>query len=1030
MMKFDYEKFSNLLIQPFRSLLSIMFVIAVFLMLSGMDVFAQSLYQGPATGTVASGAMVSTGTFLGRPMPIYPPAIYNREWEEEENPPLLSDALNHTPPSAPLGSNVVIDRSAKAPLPANPLAPGIMVDFQGLLMGNSIPPDPHMAAGPNHVIVTVNTSFAIYDKVGNKLFQRDANSWFNNVAANADPFDPQIVYDHYAGRWVMVWDSEALPNQPYYLVSVSDDDDPMGDWCNYAFPANKNGSTTTSNWADYPKIGLDQDAFYISGRMFAFSGGFNYCKIRIIPKSQLYANTCGPVNYTDFWDLRVPQYLSQRVDGPPVAAVHFGQPDATYFIVDSPFYTGTFVTIWKLTDPLGSPSFTAYNVPVTATLSPPDGNQLGGGNPLIDSGRRAYRNAVYMDGSLWSATAVAGGTGNVYAYARYVRIDVVNQTALEDVTFGANGYYYLYPAVQVDSNKNMVMAFSRSGDDEYAGAYYTGRRDTDPPGLPPSVTIKGGQGNYVVTYSGTRNRWGDYMGIALDPTTNAIWSFVEYAAATNTWGTWVTATTFSHLLSGIVRSSATGDPVPYSEITMQETGRTLVTDSSGAYSFASFAPNVNLDIRTFGYRDTTVSLTLPFQTPDTVDISLEPQIVSTISGQVKDSTGNGIPAELVLFAHGNPVSGPYTSVMTDTNGFYSLPTIIGLYDIEVFPRTPFPFTTLLNISLSTTPLNYDVVLSPADVMLVDDDQGQDYQQYFTEALDQIHMSYHLWDTQIDGVPTAAVRNAYPSRTIIWFTGDSSSTPLTEYERLELEDHLLTGGKLFLTGQDIAETNQGSLLLDYLGVDFAQNTVTTLVRGVTGDVIADGLILVVSSTGGANNQTSSDVLQVVDSTTTTPIFYYGGGTVSPAAVRYENSATNAKAVFLGFGYEAINDFGRRATLMERVLNYLNSPITAIDAPLTSTLPQSFQLQPNYPNPFNPQTTIGFAVPQRSQVKIIVYNSLGQEVKVLANRIFTPGYHKVVWNGIDGHGIPSASGVYFTKMVSNNGFQAVKKMLLMK
>ena len=50
-----------------------------------------------------------------------------------------------------------------------------------------------------------------------------------------------------------------------------------------------------------------------------------------------------------------------------------------------------------------------------------------------------------------------------------------------------------------------------------------------------------GQGNYVVTFGGTRNRWGDYLSAALDPENQYnIWLFSEYAAATNTWGTWLT----------------------------------------------------------------------------------------------------------------------------------------------------------------------------------------------------------------------------------------------------------------------------------------------------------------------------------------------------------------------------------------------------------------------------------------------------------------------------------------------------------
>ncbi|NIT56617.1 MAG: hypothetical protein GWN00_10400, partial [Aliifodinibius sp.] len=114
------------------------------------------------------------------------------------------------------------------------------------------------------------------------------------------------------------------------------------------------------------------------------------------------------------------------------------------------------------------------------------------------------------------------------------------------------------------------------------------RFDTDPPGLAPSTLLKEGEGNYVVTGGGTRNRWGDYMGIGADPgDPNVIWSMVEYAAGTNTWGTWVGSYTHSYTASGIVQDAVTGAPIPFADVEINETGRTIVTDSVGFYSFGS-----------------------------------------------------------------------------------------------------------------------------------------------------------------------------------------------------------------------------------------------------------------------------------------------------------------------------------------------------------------------------------------------------------------------------------------------------------
>ncbi|MCK4653274.1 MAG: T9SS type A sorting domain-containing protein, partial [Candidatus Cloacimonetes bacterium] len=85
--------------------------------------------------------------------------------------------------------------------------------------------------------------------------------------------------------------------------------------------------------------------------------------------------------------------------------------------------------------------------------------------------------------------------------------------------------------------------------------------------------------------------------------------------------------------------------------------------------------------------------------------------------------------------------------------------------------------------------------------------------------------------------------------------------------------------------------------------------------------------------------------------------------------------------------------------------------------------------NYPNPFNPSTTISFDLPKESDVEITVYNIRGQKVKTLTNDHFEKGTHSVVWNGTDTNNKSVASGIYFYK-ISAGKSSAMKKMLLLK
>lgn len=102
---------------------------------------------------------------------------------------------------------------------------------------------------------------------------------------------------------------------------------------------------------------------------------------------------------------------------------------------------------------------------------------------------------------------------------------------------------------------------------------------------------------------------------------------------------------------------------------------------------------------------------------------------------------------------------------------------------------------------------------------------------------------------------------------------------------------------------------------------------------------------------------------------------------------------------------------------------------------SPQPNSFSLDPCYPNPFNPTTTIPFSIPTESNVKIEVFNILGQSVAVLEDGIVQAGNHKVLWDGRNFNGSSVASGVYILKMeakgtVVDSKFKAVSKLILTK
>jgi cytoskeletal protein CcmA (bactofilin family) len=98
-------------------------------------------------------------------------------------------------------------------------------------------------------------------------------------------------------------------------------------------------------------------------------------------------------------------------------------------------------------------------------------------------------------------------------------------------------------------------------------------------------------------------------------------------------------------------------------------------------------------------------------------------------------------------------------------------------------------------------------------------------------------------------------------------------------------------------------------------------------------------------------------------------------------------------------------------------------------LMTSVPTDFELHQNHPNPFNPSTTISFAVPKAGEVSLKVYNLRGQLVATLHDEAIAAGRHQIVWDGKDRGGVLVASGIYVYRLEAD-GFVATKKLTLMK
>ncbi|MDD5764872.1 MAG: carboxypeptidase regulatory-like domain-containing protein [Candidatus Marinimicrobia bacterium] len=151
-----------------------------------------------------------------------------------------------------------------------------------------------------------------------------------------------------------------------------------------------------------------------------------------------------------------------------------------------------------------------------------------------------------------------------------------------------------------------------------------------------------------------------------------------------------------------------------------------------------------------------------------------------------------------------------------------------------------------------------------------------------------------------------------------------------------------------------------------------------------------------------------------------------------------------AEFTLLGYATTTEYVDANVTSNKIYTYsvtatdygLNESKTAASINMTMTsigqtleLPKSFALSQNYPNPFNPRTSIDFALPKASDIRLTIFNLMGQIVKEYSVRELPIGYHRYVWDGRDASGNLVSGGVYIYTLTAGD-FKQTKKMILLK
>ena len=955
----------------------ILFLSFLFLFFS-QEIFSQLdsvYYQGPSQGSVSSGAMQTTDNY-GREAPILTPNQQKaiRVFSSE---PIFIELNNSQVPECVYIEDNVTSGNFKQGSGQTVL----LNSFPGIGATNATPPDPIMAAGPNHIIAFVNgfpSVFRIFNKEGEVLKTINSASWWAQVSAD-EYGDPQVLYDHYAGRWIIqVMEYNASSLKAATLLAYSDDDDPLGTWYVYRLDTKMHGTVPSDTWGDYPKMGFDEEAIYVNTRCFQFGGGLRYNKIRIINKAEFYASNGGPLTWNDIWDIRSPNNASVKPD--------VIRPSISYTPGEGGYFLwannggANFYLLYRIFDPITAPRLRAINVPSELYLQAPNASQLGTSSKLSAIGSWMYGAPVIRDGELFAAHSIENSIFPANSSSKYLIIDLSTNQIVENSELGSQGYYYLYSTITVDQNKNIAVTFSRSADTEYCGAFYSTKHASEPIGLSQSLPFKLGEGPYI---AGNPSRWGDYLGIYLDPNNYDIWMFTEYARSGNNWSTYV----------GQIRM------VPFSGIYVHLDPRTV---NFGDVEVGTTSPVLTTILANYGEDDLNISgipssfenfnlvtnLSLPVTLSSYDSLTLEftytPTQVGSVSGLYPVTSNDPSFTGITLTGNGFQIVPAIEKTIYGSSGPENNGDIISIDKLSGTGSLigPSLFSEVKGISIN--PLNgiiYGIVTSTSqsELIRINSTSGDAYSLFQVNIPSLADIAFDTLGTLYGIDVNGGLYRIDISTGDITFVVDAAGN----YSGITFNPQT---NELWASSRAILPPNKDAIFK--VNISTGDTTIIghTGLNKITNDLVFDedlNLYGVIGSSSELNDFISINPQN-------------GSGTI-------------------------IGSVGMKNILG---LAYVGSIPTGVEE-TRSNIPEEFALYQNYPNPFNPSTTITYQLPNSSRVTLKVFDILGNEIATLVDEEKESGIYEVEFSGLSAR----ASGVYIYQLKAGTFIQA-RKMLFLK
>jgi hypothetical protein len=557
----------------------------------------------------------------------------------------------HAPSASPTGS---LQRSAFTLAAPSPLLnfDGIGNGFsgpQGTYSVGSAPPDPNAAVGPNHIVETVNTHLAVFNKSGSVLYGpvplNTLWSGFGGGCQTNNDGDPSVSYDRAADRWVI--QQFSVSTTPYLeCVAVSQTPDPLGAYNRYSFQY--------TDFPDYPKLAVWPDAYYVTYNMFTGGTTYNGGRICALDRARMLAGAAATqqcfVTTTSFGGLLASD--SQGASPPPA-----GSPDYVVSLASS----ASQLAYWKFHVDWATPANTTFTGPATLATSA-FSEACSGGTCIPQAGttqkldslgdrlmyRLAYRNFGDHQSLVVNHSVTAGSSVGVRWYE--LRPDSSqNLSIFQQGTYAPDSNYRWMGSIAQDQAGDMALGFSLSGTGIHPQIHYTGRLAGDAAGLMTQGegTIINGAGSQT---GSSLSRWGDYSSMSVDPTDDCTFFYTQEYIPSNgafNWSTRIASFKFPECGTPPANDFAIG---------ASPASMTLARGTSGSSTISTAVTSGSAE---------TVNLSV-FGAPAGASVSLSPTSV----------TAGG--SSLLTVNAGTAASGTYNLTVTGSAASASHSTTVGL----------------------------------------------------------------------------------------------------------------------------------------------------------------------------------------------------------------------------------------------------------------------------------------------------------------------------------------------------------------